>query len=1086
MAAMRKYRYEPRGASVWCTLKTPLMSSDEEESMSGSEQDDQLPEEDDMQDGQLPPGFFNPDLPDEEVLRVYDEPGYEPRQRGEVREDDDVLVEDSPALIENLDRTLFDADEASQLKSMEDEAGSFASEPVPGEVDPSGVARIITPQERMALKLKNAREQRALAGRRIGQEEPQRNVADAERDAGNNIDFDSDDLEFAAEPEAEPERGAAPLEKRRKAAERKERREQAARDNVLGPRAPDFRSGPAKAYRKMPRPPLEAGFEIEDLVSGKALEGARNSFNATLLEQHQNRSEAGGSASAQQAWFLWMTHFVDHQRKNHPTKYCKNRRYLEDMLLGPVDGPRRLDVGFERKMAPSLDVEIDSRADQLEGSWRTIKTAAGNRVDVYFYSEIVWYVMEPRHAQEGDSVGNRVVPREMKSAAALLAHIDAAGANGKTVQFRPGRIHRNTEKIARRLEARAPEETSLRTNRPFFGGAFRKRREWNRAVLNPVTGDAEMEPRLPGDKKWARRRDGSRIFVDGNPVIIPKYTKVRHVTKTMRALIREVPLTEDHWEWMYSRYLTNLQVFDLPRKIPEMEYKPREKKIAPHLSNAAIPLMTRGTMNFYAMRLNPNKDESLKPKLAIQDLATLTTGADPGGAVARVRSLATGAAVARVRSLERVRFQSTQRTQANPPSDEEDVGGRNFTSFVDAFWSRRLQELPQTLAPTRDPSVFVMIVCNTMANTFDPATIFCLCKVNVAQGVQLKSHEMDGAADIKYSYEYYRNVYVVPRSAMNEIRDLTTFEKRRSPIDGYRNSSEGASGAEGDAEGGAEGAFLGRPLYFMTNTKACPGVTQMTDIRIADHDKPLFSEPYYSSVYRMLMFEPLPFIRVQTFPPPRPPEPPQDATRTTQEKTFLNFGIDFSKAKNEKEPEGRGGRAGRGGGSAANDDLEDVEWAEDEWDEVEDEESERPPETADPGPGPSAGLPVDPRAAVAKEADFRRRADIRAKSVAPRQNKFHAPLKQRYPEVMISREKNVKQRAAEVRRFIAFLKSGEATDNTKRIVTTPFLKGGKAMAAPTSEDGKKEWREAFKKSNRDAAGILAPTRLGDAIRRHMV
>lgn len=726
------------------------------------------------------------------------------------------------------------------------------------------------------------------------------------------------------------------------------------------------------------------GYELRDLITGTNAEGPNNSFQ-NLFARH-DLSMAGASAAAQQVWTRWIREVVDRERQQRPEQFCKQFWYMEDLLLGPVDRPRRLHNGFERQIAPSAAVDVSQPTTIAEGDVETVTTAKGP-VQVRFASEIVWQAMVPRADNP-----TRLRPVRMASAAHLLAFMDEEmSKHERRIRFQPRRILKISNRLTRVLtEYEAPTRIGP-TGATYRGGGQRKQRdELGLTVYDAVSGKAVLEPTLNAGKKWARKTDGSRIFVDGKPLAVSKGKPVPRVTTTLRLLIREIPLTEDHWEWIFSRYLKNDDVAEVARKVPHMN---TNKTFQPHLAGVAIPLLTPGTMNFYSLRMNPRVNTAFTPRLAIENESEIN--------------------VLNVRALERVYIEPSDRT-----------GQTTMQSFVNAFWHSG-----RSVVKTQDR---IRIALD--ADCLDIATIFCV----------IPAGSEPATADLKKKsteYEYYRNVYVLPKAASDEIKTLTGI----APVDDYKHQPTPASALAA--------TFLGLPLYFMPSSEQRPGVSQMIDIRVAHAADESADQQYYSTVYREVMFKPSPMLGVRTFPPMK-----SGVQASKFDGQFLNFSFNRRQARNATAAQtAQPARSA----NTTEDDNEDVVSIQDEDDTEEDRRLEE------------------------RQRLFQNRVDICAKSVAPRiHSNARAPLLQRYPEVVMAFAVDARTRAREASKFLR----SAAAENMEHEFRG-FYSANKLKPVPDDNNaaGVREWRTLLN-YDADASSskrLLGPTRLKEAIERYM-
>lgn len=516
-----------------------------------------------------------------------------------------------------------------------------------------------------------------------------------------------------------------------------------------------------------------------------------------------NLEDAGRTAAAQEMWKLWIQRVKNLRVLDKDGRFVRARNLQEDLLIGPRDGPRLMQAGFER-------------------------AGPRNTQDPH---QIVWAIQRDTSSPELVDI-------------TTLTDEFVATLSASTVIFFPRRKMKRTGTRSGRAFP-APGQTSTRTGRAFQGGSQRKRK----AVMGIVTEDpevpgmAEMEP-IPRDLQSKLKymlKDGKRVIgPDGKPVLIPRNRPAQHVTEVLRLQFLPIRLNSSHWEWCYVRWLENETMFEPAAMTPYLHNTlvpdlPMEKRGVPGLYHAyhsqfldsAVPLLTRGSMNFYGVGLRD------------ADVLVISQMADCTRDTVRER-------------CHRVHFWSTQPTfvKADLPGmpREQKV---EFIYQMDNLW--KLMEAQLTKGDNQLEKDGV--ICHWMGNADKALSWETIFEVVIDKDDRRKN-------------EYYQNYIRCERKVASDA----------CKVSGYGECDEGYDGT--NAEG--LGAFLGRPWYKRSGEQAvgtnAAKPAYLLDVRGYDYN---YQDPgslgknvtssiqyrLYGQKFREFMFKPMPIKSLQTLPP---------------------------------------------------------------------------------------------------------------------------------------------------------------------------------------------------------------------------
>ena len=295
-------------------------------------------------------------------------------------------------------------------------------------------------------------------------------------------------------------------------------------------------------------------------------------------------------------------------------EFATNQDWQEDMdpTIGPRDSGRSLTWGFER-----FDPIVAGKV-----------------------GDIVWQLM----AHENNDPIGRWVPldNEKRSPLAVKQALDAAQLrlpNGRVITIAGIRPMRRVKTPAE-LHVLKTQSSVSRNGRSYMGGNMRLERDvFGLKREDEQQSGIALQRRIPVEEqsllKMVRIKKGdganprtNRILRDGTgqPILRARERLPPRSTDAIRMQVMSVRLNEHHWEWMYSDFLENDQMFDTPSMTPYLhndEFKLPKGADYPHETQAAIPLLTRGTMGFDGVMLSSSAAGDAKPKLAIASLQDL-------------------------------------------------------------------------------------------------------------------------------------------------------------------------------------------------------------------------------------------------------------------------------------------------------------------------------------------------------------------------------------------------------------------------------------------------------------------------------
>ena len=577
-----------------------------------------------------------------------------------------------------------------------------------------------------------------------------------------------------------------------------------------------------------------------DLVVGNAAEFPDDTFEA-LNAADTNIADAGNSVEAQQLWRLWMEG-VREMRTTNTYQFLIDRALQEDLMYGPRDYPRLYHSGFRRR---------------------------GPNEDGVDPAEIRWYTVERADATAAPGAGGGgTKKKEWASAAALLAELKKPRRSG--LNFFPERVPKGLRRREGLLKS-LPQE--LEDGRKFYGGAFRlkraklgaideaykqderdvpfegkRKRTRKRTALSVVVEEGETNQaaveRVPIDLltrlKYARKADGSIVMTNGQPKLVARDRPVRKVTRTLRVVWIPIRLNRKHWEWCYSHWLQNEEMFEPAFMTPyahNAEFGSGQDRITnQQYTDAAVPLLTRGSMNFQGVEISRFEPGLAKLALPTWEACTL----------ANVQQL--------------------------PIVDFTDA----YTNlFQTALIARELRNAV-VMGPEGKITAFYATPPAAGARPARPtpnwATIFRI-------------------GNDEESYRYYQNHYVMPtaetadRIGTNGYRDVpedtpagAALRKRLGPdafrgrpIFRHHGATRGGSVADAERDGRA------------SNTATDAEAGQLLDMRIMAYE---YVDPegtyktsaksgnnrYYSELWREGMFKPMPIRQISTLPPATLPD----------------------------------------------------------------------------------------------------------------------------------------------------------------------------------------------------------------------
>jgi len=621
--------------------------------------------------------------------------------------------------------------------------------------------------------------------------------------------------------------------------------------------------------------------DLEQILLTKAM----GSYN-----REENIEHAGSTDAAKEVWRKWIAQ-VATVRLTDARQYIRARNLQEDLTIGPKDFPRLFHDGFYRAgrvknpndptqivwcveekrppppvpsssghagVAAVADEEMDVVAEQVADEQVAVEA---EEMDVA--AEQVADEQVADEAEEMDVAASGKKPPKPKGPIVReIFDLDAdqtllKGMLDGTVVFFPKRLPNQ----AVRRQFKAPEQVSRVSRIEFFGGQMRLRRdELGNVIEDGETGMAGMEPVpkwLQSGMKYVFGADGKRVFgAGGMPVLVPRAWESNHVTRSLRLQFLPIRLNESHWEWCYSKWMENDTMFEPAMMTPHLHYNQKETHVetdkdlngtlkVPYQSqylDSAVPLLTRGSMNFYGVDMKYAAGADGPPeKLAIDVTADITVGNI-------------------TERCHRIYFHSTQ---------PDGTAKLNFSNNLEYIIG--MKDLHTKLKA----SAFTM-----------------------HDDVKVYWYGTEPGGDHVLTW---KTVFEVPRSPdapvdfptiyQNFVRCSAENANKLVGVAGYGESDPGLDGTEASGIS----AFIGRPWYKWAGNKRGPSVDdkvdeaevsdkeldrygQALDVRSYDYtySNPKKNDPsvphtefyhLYGQRYREFMFKPMPVQALQTFPP---------------------------------------------------------------------------------------------------------------------------------------------------------------------------------------------------------------------------
>lgn len=753
-------------------------------------------------------------------------------------------------------------------------------------------------------------------------------------------------------------------------------------------------------------------------------------------ESETNIQHAGQTEAAQNVWRRWITQVVK-LRLTDDRQFRRARNLQEDLMIGPRDYPRLFQEGFYR---------------------------AGREQNPADPDQIVWCIM-PSKGQPVQEIF------DLGADTALLERI-MAGA----VIFFP---KRRPKRATGRREFRAPAQRSAAGN-TFYGGSMRRRLDaFGNVAEDGETGEAAMEridPRLLSELKYLLDSDGKRVFHNGQPRLVDRTWASNHVTRSLRLQFLPIRLNESHWEWCYSKWMTNDGMFEPAMMTPHLHYNGAKTHVETHMKpgggltkpyqsqylDSAVPLLTRGSMNFYGVDLKRAVVNGQTPvRLAINTLDEIT-----------IPNIQT--------RCHQIFFTSLK--PKTMPSQTKDI--YEYMPEMKELWERLNDEGRNVQGPIQMGGYTLLIYWLDESSTLSWRTVFAICP-NQANGTPSPCPK-------RVRSEQYGKPIPQPQLGtmyfQNFMKCSVPNAEALVRVSGYGDCDAGFDGTKGSGIS----AFIGRPWYRRAGEKQAPAggtagdvaatIAQLDeygkalDVRSFDYkySNPKKNEnarpnstyfPLYGQRYREFMFRPVPVQTLQTFPPKEQEYGGAGEHRGSgrqQLPSYLNLHI-------EKSHFGR--NASR---EMVTDDLSTSE-------------KQEPWLTREFNKGPSARAPAPPKI-------------------------VRCEMNQRYPEVTMSLEGDMKRRHEDMTRF--FKKKFHMTDPEKlRAWVTkrenakyrPFIGTDGSvlplLRVPEPDSGlspevreerykadvrkrQRQWQALYKSASQETR-MLAPTTLLDAVHRYV-
>jgi len=534
----------------------------------------------------------------------------------------------------------------------------------------------------------------------------------------------------------------------------------------------------------------------------------------------------GSTPDSKELWAIWDGH-LRHLRNRETMKFVKEKHYAEDLLWGQqLDIHRVWSEGFQRSQ------------DDKSVLWKYfIRNGGGTSSD-----------------QPGANDTVHILKRDTEILGILKGgnYHDVFEAL-RHVKFEPHRVgEKGTTRESRRKMVKLQGDKS---------GTTRK-------VIDPLGTGLSMEDTnnlgyyqlekngvdLQKNKKWQLDENGQRVLgQDGEPVLVDRDQKVAPSTFGIRLQIISIRLNAHHWEWQYSRYLKNHSMYDTPSMTPYLhntEFGDGNKDL--HASPTAIPLLTRGTLNFRGVRLGASDGGPKPPKVAIETLEDLKGNWT----------------VLRMRGLPRILASTLV------PSDRV----KELTAEMKTIMRTAARRQTNCVMLNQEnPPVEVACLFLNMQTPMQPcwATVFAI--------------DIDPYLDIDDTerYEFYANAYTADEEDLVRLLKVRGYD---SWVGGSGAAAIMASTNVEKANERLEMEFTGLPIFFSGidkgngadvpvdntgNPKPGPSVGQcgpFFDARThvgagtKKRAEGTAETKFYSEVYRELMFAPLPVRGVETLP----------------------------------------------------------------------------------------------------------------------------------------------------------------------------------------------------------------------------
>ena len=153
--------------------------------------------------------------------------------------------------------------------------------------------------------------------------------------------------------------------------------------------------------------------------------------------------------------------------------------------------------------------------------------------------------------------------------------------------WRPSRIARTASE--KHVQGAMPiEARRSKGGASYFGGAYKAVtnifgvREENTARDRVALGAEEkLDQKLQQYQIYKRDHLGKKIYdEDGNPVLEARAFKVPPSIRSLRLQMLSIRLNAHHWEWSYSRWLKNKEMFDTPSMTPFLHNAEFDRPVA--------------------------------------------------------------------------------------------------------------------------------------------------------------------------------------------------------------------------------------------------------------------------------------------------------------------------------------------------------------------------------------------------------------------------------------------------------------------------------------------------------------------------